>query len=70
MAEAGTARDTAGRLDEDIAQSLRAIGPGAQIGPAEVLPTSFIYNPQGQLIKVRRGLVTRQYIEQLAPPPK
>jgi thiol-disulfide isomerase/thioredoxin len=37
----------------------------AQIGPAEVLPTTYIYNPQGQLVKTRRGLITRQYIEKL-----
>lgn len=38
-----------------------------QIGPADVLPTTYIYNPQGQLVKVRRGLITRQYIEKLLP---
>lgn len=37
----------------------------AQIGPAEVLPTTYIFNPQGQLVKTRRGLITRQYIEKL-----
>lgn len=37
----------------------------AQIGPAEVLPTTYIFNPQGKLVKTRRGLITRQYIEQL-----
>lgn len=36
-----------------------------QIGPADVLPTTYLYNPQGQLVKVRRGLITRQYIEKL-----
>ena len=36
-----------------------------QIGPADVLPTTYIYNPQGQLVKVRHGLVTRQYLEKL-----
>lgn len=41
-----------------------------QIGPAEVLPMTYIYNPQGQLVKVRRGLITRQYIEKLAGPQK
>jgi len=41
-----------------------------QIGPADVLPTTFIFNPQGQLAKVRRGLITRQYIEKLAAPQK
>ncbi len=37
----------------------------AQIGPAEAMPTTFIYNPKGELVKVKRGLITRQYIEKL-----
>lgn len=41
-----------------------------QIGPADVLPTTYLYNPQGQLVKVRRGLVTRQYLEKLTAPAK
>lgn len=36
-----------------------------QIGSAAVLPTTYIYNPKGQLVKTRRGLITRRYIEQL-----
>ena len=35
------------------------------IGPAEVLPSTYIYNPQGKLVKIKRGLVTKQYIEAL-----
>lgn len=34
-----------------------------QIGNAEVLPTSYIYNPRGELVKIKRGLVTKQYLE-------
>ena len=37
----------------------------AQIGSAEVLPTTFIYNPQGALVKIKRGLITREYIERI-----
>lgn len=37
----------------------------AQIGSAEVLPTTFIYNPQGALVKIKRGLITREYVERL-----
>lgn len=37
----------------------------SQIGPDEVLPTTFIYNPRGELVETRRGLITRQYIESL-----
>lgn len=37
----------------------------AQIGPAEVMPTTFIYNPKGELVKVKRGLITKQFVEKL-----
>lgn len=37
----------------------------AQIGSAAVLPTTYIYNPQGKLVKTKKGLITKQYIEQL-----
>jgi len=37
----------------------------AQIGSADVLPTTFIYNPQGALVKVKRGIVSREYIEKM-----
>jgi thiol-disulfide isomerase/thioredoxin len=36
-----------------------------QIGAADVLPTTFIYNPQGELVKIKRGLITKQYIEKI-----
>ena len=42
----------------------------AQIGSADVLPTTFIYNPQGALVKVKQGLITRQYIEKIIGPIK
>jgi thiol-disulfide isomerase/thioredoxin len=35
----------------------------AQIGNADVLPTTYVYNPRGELIKIKRGLVTKQYLE-------
>jgi len=37
----------------------------AQIGPAGVLPTTFIYNPQGGLVKIKRGIITRAFIEDM-----
>ncbi|MEO6118367.1 MAG: TlpA disulfide reductase family protein [Methylotenera sp.] len=37
----------------------------AQIGSADVLPTTFIYNPKGELVKIKRGLITKQFIEKL-----
>lgn len=36
-----------------------------QIGVADVLPTTFIYNPKGELVKIKRGLITKQYVEGL-----
>jgi thiol-disulfide isomerase/thioredoxin len=37
----------------------------SEIGSAAVLPTTYIFNPQGRLVKIRRGLITRRYIEEL-----
>ncbi len=37
----------------------------SQIGRADVLPTTFIYNPQGRLVKIKRGLITKTYIEKM-----
>jgi thiol-disulfide isomerase/thioredoxin len=37
----------------------------AQIGIADVMPTTFIYNPKGELVKIKRGVVTRAFIEKL-----
>jgi len=37
----------------------------AQIGSADVLPTTFFYNPQGELVKIKRGLITKQYVEKI-----
>ncbi len=34
-----------------------------QIGRADVMPTTFIYNPRGDLVKTKRGLVTKAYLE-------
>jgi hypothetical protein len=36
-----------------------------QIGSADVLPTTYIYNPKGKLVKTKRGKVTREYLESL-----
>lgn len=36
-----------------------------QIGTADVMPTTFIYNPKGRLVKTKRGIVTKQYVENL-----
>ncbi len=34
-----------------------------QLGSAEVMPTTYIYNPRGKLVKTKRGLVTKAYLE-------
>lgn len=36
-----------------------------QFGAADILPTTFIYNPRGKLVKMHRGMITRQNIEKL-----
>lgn len=36
-----------------------------QIGRSDVLPTTFIYNPRGELIKTKHGKVTKQYLESI-----
>jgi thiol-disulfide isomerase/thioredoxin len=40
-----------------------------QLGKAEVMPTTFIYNPAGKLVKVKRGLISRATIEQTMATP-
>lgn len=36
-----------------------------QIGAADVMPTTFIYNPRGKLVKIKRGVITKQFVEGL-----
>lgn len=36
-----------------------------QFGSADILPTTYIYDPRGALVKMHRGLITRQLIEKL-----
>jgi len=35
------------------------------IGGAEVMPTTYIFDPAGKLVKIHRGLITKPYIEKL-----
>ena len=37
----------------------------SQYGAPVILPTTYLYNPQGKLVKVKRGQISKQYIEQL-----
>ncbi|MEZ0245934.1 MAG: TlpA family protein disulfide reductase [Methylophilaceae bacterium] len=36
-----------------------------QFGSADILPTTYIYNPQGNLAKMQRGLMTRKQMERI-----
>jgi thiol-disulfide isomerase/thioredoxin len=36
-----------------------------QIGFSDVLPTSYIFDPRGELVKTKHGLVTKQYLESI-----
>jgi len=42
----------------------------AQFGSSSVLPTTLIFNPQGKLVKIKRGQLTKQVVElmMLSPP--
>jgi len=34
-----------------------------QVGQVEVLPTSYLYNPQGELVSYQEGLISRESVE-------
>ena len=36
-----------------------------QIGSPDVLPTTYIYNPKGELVKTKHGKVTKHYLESI-----
>ena len=36
-----------------------------QIGFSDTLPTSYIYNPRGELVKIKHGLVTKSYLDSI-----
>ena len=40
-----------------------------QFGKIDLLPTTMIFNPQGQLVLTKRGLISRKQIEQLIDAP-
>ncbi len=40
----------------------------AQFESVSVLPTTFIFNPQGKLVKIKHGIVTKEYIEKMIGP--
>jgi thiol-disulfide isomerase/thioredoxin len=40
-------------------------GVTAQIGPAEVLPTTYIFDPRGKLVVTRHGIISKEDVERL-----
>lgn len=36
-----------------------------QVQHPDVLPTTYIYNPNGELVKIKRGALTRQYLDNI-----
>ena len=36
-----------------------------QVQHPDVLPTTYIYNPKGELVKVKRGIVSKHYLDKL-----
>ena len=61
-----SANDVAKYVDDMLMSYPIVLGDDAvkkQIGSADVLPTTYIYNPQGRLVKTKRGLVTKKYLE-------
>jgi thiol-disulfide isomerase/thioredoxin len=41
----------------------------AQFGSSSILPTSFVFNPEGHLVKTRHGIISRQEIERMLSAP-
>ena len=61
-----SAKEVAGYVDDMLMSYPIVLGDeevASQIGSADVLPTTFIYNPSGRLIKTKHGKVTKQYLE-------
>lgn len=61
-----TVKDVTDYIDDMLMSYPTVLGDDKvtkQIGSAEVLPTTYIYNPQGELVKVKKGIVSRQYLE-------
>ena len=61
-----SAKDVADYVDDMLMSYPIVLGDdevASQIGQAEVLPTTFIYNPSGELVKTKHGKVTKQYLE-------
>lgn len=44
-------------------------GVTAQIGPADVLPTTYIFDPHGKLVVTRHGVISKEDVERLMAAP-
>ncbi len=42
----------------------------SQIGEASILPSSYIYNPQGKLVQIKHGIINKAFVENLLKPSK
>ena len=63
-----SAKEVAGYVDDMLMSYPIVLGNDdiiRKVGSAEVLPTTYIYNPRGELVKVKRGKVTKQYLESI-----
>lgn len=61
-----SAKDVAEYVDDMLMSYPIVLGDdevSRQIGNADVLPTTYIYNPKGELVKIKHGKVTKQYLE-------
>ena len=61
-----SAKEVADYVDDMLMTYPIVLGDDAvmqQIGKADVMPTTFIYNPNGELVKTKHGKVTKQYLE-------
>ena len=63
-----SSKEIASFADDNLMSYPVVLGDDAavkQFGAADVLPTSYLYNPQGKLVKLHRGLITRKTVEKL-----
>jgi thiol-disulfide isomerase/thioredoxin len=61
-------KDVANYVDDMLMSYPIVLGDdevASQIGEPSVLPTTYIYNPLGELVKTKHGKVTKQYLESI-----
>ena len=66
--DSGSKKEVMAFVDDNLMSYPIVLGDEAsikQLGGAEVLPSTYIYNPQGKLVKTHRGLITRKIVESL-----